>query len=100
MSGYKLNMRKCGVVLQGIEWDNTEATIPGFHIQRKPKYLAPSWVMQRPWSSSKDRWPNCRQRHNFWPPYLYKSVKRCKHYIYGRTRCYGTWRYRVFQPRR
>ena len=43
VSGYKLNMRKCGVVLQGIEWNNTEVTISGFHIQRKVKYLG-TWL--------------------------------------------------------
>ena len=39
VSGYKLNRRKCGVVLQGIEWNITEVTISGFNIQRNMKYL-------------------------------------------------------------
>ena len=43
VSGYKLNMRKCGVVLQGIEWNSTEATISGFHIRHKVKYLG-TWL--------------------------------------------------------
>ena len=65
VSGYKLGMRKCGVVLQGIEWNNTEVTISGFHMQRKVKYLG-TWLGNATvWSSSKGRWPNCRQRHNF-----------------------------------
>ena len=40
---YKLNMRKCGVVLQGIDWHSEEVPTSGFHVQRKVEYLG-TWL--------------------------------------------------------
>ena len=43
VSGYRLNVRKCGVVLQGIDWHSEQVPICGFHVQRKVKYLG-TWL--------------------------------------------------------
>ena len=44
-SGYKLDLKKCGVVMQGQEWPNMQESIAGLRVCRKIKYLG-TWLGQ------------------------------------------------------
>ena len=103
VSGYKLNMRKCGVVLQGIDWHSEELPISGFHVQRKVKYLG-TWLGNATiMEQFQGPLANLQAKAQFLATLpLTESEKLQALHLYtsGRTRCCDTWRSSSSQPHR
>ena len=93
VSGYRLNIEKCGLVCQGADTIPVGTRLFGVKVRDNVKYLS----MPTSWINTMVPWLGSWSKRNFWPPSLSGQRKKFRPCTHGRILSYDTLCYDTLQ---